>query len=365
MPDVIRIAHVALQLETGGLERLLAEFARHADRRRFSLHFVTLGPRGRIAVDIESCGWPVTALEAPPGVRPSVVYRLARLFRDERIDLVHTHNTKPLLYAGPAARLARVRGGIHTCHGERRGATRRHNILFRLAARCTDRVICVSENSTRLCHREGIDPRLIQTIWNGIDRERFGFTGPVADGPAVFVGRLSPEKDVATLLKAVAIVVGRLPSFRLQLAGQGPCAAELAQLAGALGIGEHVRFVGEVADVPGLLRRASLFVLPSLTEGLPVAVLEAMACGLPVVATRVGGTPEAVVDGRSGLLVPPGDPEQLADALIRVGRDVGSALRMGLAGRRRIEEYFDVRTMVSRYESVYRDIAGRDMGLAA
>ena len=123
---VIRIAHITLGLDTGGMERLLSEFARHADRRRFSLRFVALGLRGRVAEQIESCGWPVTALRATAGVRPSVVYRLARLFREERVDLVHTHNTKPLLYAGPAARLALVGGVVHTCHGQRRGATRRH-----------------------------------------------------------------------------------------------------------------------------------------------------------------------------------------------------------------------------------------------
>jgi glycosyltransferase involved in cell wall biosynthesis len=365
MSEPVRIAHVALQLETGGMERLLADFARYADRRRFDLRFVALTSRGRVADEIEAAGFPVEVLGARPGVRPALTFRLARLFRDQRIDLVHTHNTRPLVYAGPAARLAGVGGVVHTRHGQRHRATPRQNLLFRLAGRCADRVVCVSEDSRRLCRQEGIAPGAISTIWNGIDRNRFRLTGPTSGGPALFVGRLSPEKDIPTLLRATAVVVANQPSFRLQIAGSGRCIGELATLAGSLGLDDHVEFLGDVADVPGLLGRASLFVLPSVTEGLPITVLEAMACGLPVVATRVGGTPEAVAEGQSGLLVEPGEPEQLARALLKVWSDVELAKQMGIAGHRRVEEHFDVRTMVSKYESLYQDVLQSPMSMAA
>jgi glycosyltransferase involved in cell wall biosynthesis len=365
MTDPIRVAHVVLQLETGGMERLLTEFARHADRDRFSLRFVSMGSRGRLADEIESCGWPVTALDAPPGVRPLVIQQMARLFRDHGVDIVHTHNTKPLLYAGPAARLAGVRGVIHTRHGQRRGATRVQNGLFRLAARCADRVVCVSSDAAALCEQEGISRGRVHTILNGIDTQKFAFGGPAERGPIVFLGRLSPEKDVATLLRAARAVVERVPGFVLEIGGEGPCAGDLKQLAADLGIAGHVQFLSEVTDVQALLRRASLLVLPSLSEGLPVTVLEAMACGLPVVATAVGGTPEAVADGQTGLLVRPGDPAQLAEAMIRVWRDAELARRMGAAGRRRTETYFDVRAMVARYESVYREVTAAEAGIAA
>jgi glycosyltransferase involved in cell wall biosynthesis len=361
----IRIAHIALQLDTGGMERLLVEFARHVDRGRFELQFIAFGAKGRVAADIESCGWPVTALEEPAGVRPSLLYRLARLFRDQRIDVVHTHNTKPLLYAGLAARLARARGVIHTRHGQRHGASRRQNLLFHLASRCAHRVVCVSNDSARLCSSEGIDPRSIRTIWNGIDGARFAFSGPNVQGPAVFVGRLSPEKDVATLLRATAQVVARCPSFRLRIAGEGPCGGELAGLANSLELQNHVAFLGEVRDVPGLLHGASLFVLPSLTEGVPLTVLEAMACGLPVVTTRVGGTPEVVVEGATGFLVPAGQPSLLADGLFNLYRDHDRGRAMGIAGHQRVRSLFDVRTMVSKYESLYLDVLRSRNVLAA
>jgi glycosyltransferase involved in cell wall biosynthesis len=365
MAQPIRIAHVAQQLETGGMERLLAEFARHAERGRVEPCFVAIGPRGYVADDIEACGWDVTALDEPSGLRPTIVYRLARLFRDRRIDVVHTHNTKPLLYAGPAARLAGVRGVVHTRHGRRHGATARQNLLFRLAARCADRIVCVSEDSAGLCRGEGIDDRAVRTVPNGIDLQRFPFAGPDASGPAVFAGRLSPEKDVATLLRAVAHLAERLPAFRLAIAGTGPCSTTLVNLATALRIDDRVEFLGDVRDVPALLRGASLFVLPSLTEGMPLTVLEAMACGLPVVATRVGGTPEAVVHGVSGLLVPPGESVALAGALAQVHSDAVAARAMGVVGRQRVEALFDVRRMVSRYESTYREILQGGVARAA
>jgi glycosyltransferase involved in cell wall biosynthesis len=373
MSDVVRVLHVAPQLETGGMERLLVEFARHADRRRFALRFAALGARGTVADEIEACGWSVTALGAPPGVRVSIMLRLARLIRDERTDIVHTHNTKPLLYAGPAARLAghrnrgrgRTRGVIHTRHGQRHGATARQDVMFGLASYCADRMVCVSEDSARRCLGDRTTPRRIRTIHNGIDLERFAYAGPAAEGPAVFVGRLTPEKDVATLLHATAIVAENRASFRLKIAGAGPCEAGLTRLTNALGLDAHVEFLGEVRDVPALFRRSSLLVLPSVTEGLPLTVLEAMACGLPVVATRVGGTPEAVADGDTGLLVPAGDPNALAAALLDIQDDAQRARRMGLAGCRRVAERFDVRTMVARYQSLYEEVLGVDQVRAA
>lgn len=352
----IRVAHVTQQLDTGGMERLLAEFARHSGRAAVEPCFVSIGARGRVADDIAACGCDVIALAEPAGLRPGMVYRLARLFHERRIDVVHTHNTKPLLYAGPAARLAGVGGVVHTRHGRRHGATRRQNFLFRLAARCADRVVCVSEDSANLCRREGIDPHLIRTVLNGIDLDRFPCSGPDPEGPAVFVGRLTPEKDVETLLHAARQVAVRRPRFRLTIAGSGPCEVDLKSLAQRLRLSAIVEFAGEVRDVPSLLRRASVFVLPSITEGLPLTVLEAMSGGLPVVATSVGGVPEAVEDGSTGLLVPSGNANALADALFRIHANRAEARSMGLAGRRRVEAMFDVRRMVSQYEALYQEI---------
>ena len=350
----LAIVHVVLQLETGGMEKLLVEFARHADRTQFDLHFISLTTRGPVAQELEALNWPVETLETAPGLRPGLVWRLSALLRRSGADVVHLHNSKPLIYGGPAARLVGVARVIYTRHGQRHQSSTSQTALFRLASHCADRIVCVSDDSRALSVQEGLLERKVSRIWNGIDTSRFAFAGPQTSGPAVMVGRLSPEKDVETLIRATARVVRSRPSFRLEIAGDGTCRSALGRLAGELGIENHVRFLGEVRDVATVLGRASMFVLPSLTEGISLTLLEAMARGLPVIATRVGGNPEVVSDGQSGLLVSPGAPGALADAILRLAGDTETSRRMGEAGRRRVERHFDARAMVRAYESLYR-----------
>jgi glycosyltransferase involved in cell wall biosynthesis len=352
----LRVVHVTLGLEVGGQEKLLVELARHADRRRVALHFVSLGTRGVLAGDIEACGWPVTALGAPDGLRPGLVPRLARLFREARADVIHTHDDRPNIYGAPAAKLAGARV-VHTRHSQGSRLSRRQALLVAAVARCTDRFVCISRDSAARAVRAGVPQSRVRTIWNGIDLSRFGPSGPCPQGPAVIVARLAPEKDVSTLLRAAALAARSRPDFRLEIAGDGPCRPELERLAGELGLAESVRFLGAVRDVPALLGRARLFVLSSLTEGISLTLLEAMARGLPVVATHVGGNVEVVAEGQTGLLVPPREPERLAGALLGLWGDVEAGARLGWAGRQRAERYFDVRRMVAEYEALYASLA--------
>ena len=141
----VRVAHVVLQLRTGGMEKMLAEFARHADRERFDLRFVCLGDHGPVADEIAAAGWPVDCLGQPKGIKPEAVGRLVRRFLRWRTDVVHTHNNAPLIYAAPAARLAGGVPVVHTRHGQVGRAGRRHRAAFRLATLMARRVVCVSE----------------------------------------------------------------------------------------------------------------------------------------------------------------------------------------------------------------------------
>lgn len=354
----IRVMHLTFGFNVGGLERLLIDIARHVDRERVELRFVSLGSCGTLSAEIKRNGWPVTGLEFTTGISPAVVLRLARLLRASRPHILHTHNTGPLIYGGAAARLVRIPAVVHTRHGQRFGATRRETTLFRLASRLVDRVVCVSEDSARLSVAEGIEPGRICRIANGIDLSRFEYRGPHVNGPIVTVSRLSAEKGVETLVKAAALVVRERPSIRFEIAGNGPCYPTLRQLVSDLNLSEHVGILGEVRDVSALLGRAGAFVLPSRTEGMSLTLLEAMATGLPVVATRVGGNPEVVEEGETGLLVPAESPRELAAAILRLQKDATLGSRMGLAGRRRAEQRFDVRRMVLQYESVYRRLCG-------
>jgi glycosyltransferase involved in cell wall biosynthesis len=335
------------------MEKLLVEFARHADRDRFALHFVSLAGRGAYAADIEACGWPVHTLDKPEGLRPSASLKLARLLRRHRVDVLHTHNNGPLIYGVPVARLAGVRRLVHTRHEQNLNWTPRHRRLFRLLSRRLDWLACVSADSAALSVENGVSPAKVRTILNGVDLGAFDYGGAKAGGPAVIVARLRPEKDFPTLIRAVAIAVRRDPAFRLEIAGDGPEEGAIRALVAELGLEGHVRFLGLVRDVPSVLRRASQFVLSSTSEGIPVTLLEAMARGLPTVATRVGGIPEVVAEGETGLLVPPSDPAAMAEALLAVAGDPARGEAMGRAGRARVESRFDVRRMVREYEALY------------
>jgi glycosyltransferase involved in cell wall biosynthesis len=164
---------------------------------------------------------------------------------------------------------------------------------------------------------------------------------------------LCPESNLDTLVKAAALVLSDLPGFRLWIAGDGPSWPELLRLIGQLGLSEQVRLLGPVSDMSALLQQARTFVAPSSDQDAPSAVLAAMAIGLPVVATNAGSVPEIVVDGVSGLLAQPRDPAGLASALVRLQKSDMEAGRMGAHGRCRVEEHFDVRSMVAAYEDLY------------
>lgn len=355
----LRVAHVVLQLGTGGMEKLLVEFARGAARDRPAPRFLCLGPRGPVADEIEACGCELVCLGLPPGRHPGAVAHLARRFARWQVNVVHTHNNVPLIYGGPAARLAGVPAVVQTRHGQALGTTSRHRLAFRIASLFADRVVCVSADGARLSAADGVSRRKLAVIPNGIDTSRFAYLGPAAGGPVVAVGRLVPAKGTDTLLRAVAVVTRQRPNFRLEIAGDGPIRPELEQLAADLGLGAAVRFLGNVRDVPALLARASAVALPSLSEGISLTLLEAMARGLPVVATRVGGTPEVVADGTTGLLVPPADPDRLAAALLDVWPVTERSCAMGRAGRERVERTFDVRRMVAEYDALYLRLLGR------
>lgn len=351
-----RIVHVTLGTNVGGMERMLVELARFADRPRFALSFVSLQPAGRIASELRTLQCDVHSLEKPPGLRATTVLYLTRMLRRLRPDIVHTHNTAAYLYGISAAVLARVPAIVHTRHGQRYEASRRQTWAFRVGSRFVDQVVNVSEDAQRLSIAEGIAAQRTCTILNGVDIDRFGFSGPNVDGPAVVVARLSPEKDVATLLRACQIAARQLPNFRLLIVGDGGCRWQLEQLAAEMALGSTAEFLGERSDVANILPRCSLFILPSLTEGISLTLLEAMARGLPTIATRVGGNCEVVVDGHTGLLVPPADPVALAHAICRIQSDPALARRMGDAGRRRVEQCFSAERMVQQYEQMYAQV---------
>jgi len=194
------------------------------------------------------------------------------------------------------------------------------------------------------------------TIWNGINLDRFPYHGPKLEPTAICVARLSPLKDFPTLLRATELVRRQVPDFRLRIVGDGPERAKLELLISELGIERHVELLGERQEVSQLLANSGFFVSASLSEGVSLTLLEAMAVGLPVLTTRVGGNPEVVLDGQTGRLVAPGSPSELADAMVTMCHEQDLWATMGLLGRQRVEQHFEIRNMIRAYESLYREL---------
>ena len=353
----LRVCHVSMTLLTGGLERLLVEFGRHRNPERFHCEFLALDAVGTPADDLRLMGFNVTSVAAETSGKLGRLQNLVRRFRDGQFDVVHTHNTLAHFYGSPAAHLAGVPVVVNSQHGRGCGKTWKARLQFRLANRWADRVVGVSEDAARLCQRDDRrSAERITAIWNGIDVDRFDFRGPSHEPVAISVARLSKEKDFETLLRAVWILIKEYPDFRLKLVGDGAERPKLEALARDLKLERNVEFLGERNDIPDLLRQADFFVSSSTTEGISLTILEAMAVGLPVVTTNVGGNPEIVVEGGTGRLVSPRSPDELALAMRQMLADRDAWPVMGQLGRQRVEKHFNVRSMVRQYEDLYLDL---------
>ncbi|MGH7316501.1 MAG: glycosyltransferase, partial [Candidatus Rokuibacteriota bacterium] len=353
-----RIVHVIPTLRVAGLEGVVL---RLTDGLRADLDHVVMTPSGdgplraRFPEEV-----PVIAMAERHRPDRWNALRMAAVFRELRPDIVHSRNWT-CLDAIIGARLARVPVVIHGEHGREAADPQGRNPLRRRVRRLLSplvtQFVTVSRDLGRwLIEDVGVPARKVTVICNGVDTRRFeahdrraarGALG-IPEGSVAIgsVGRLDPVKDHAGLIQAFGGVSDD-PRALLFIAGEGPCRAELEALIEARGLARRVRLLGERHDIPQVLAALDVFVLSSLGEGIANAILEAMATGLPVVATRVGGNPELVVDASTGLLVPPRSPEALSSALRRYLDAPVLATTHGRAGRARAVSEFALDRMVS------------------
>jgi glycosyltransferase involved in cell wall biosynthesis len=358
----VNVAHLVLTLNFGGLEQLVIQLSEELKRRGVESSIVALTD-GALLEEANRRGVRSLALHKKSGLRPAVPLQLARMLRDLRVDILHTHNFAPLIYGTPAATLCRI-PTINTRHG--RAALRSYSWLWAL----TDRVVAVSHDAkTELLRHNSIRSDKVSVIWNGIDLSPYR-AAPTTDIRAELgvsrdllligtVGRLSEEKDHATLLRAFRATLDRGVTAELVIAGGGPMEERLKDLARELAVDAKVRFLGFRTDVPAVLQGCNLYVQSSRMEGVSLTLIEAMAAGLPVIATRVGGNPEVVQDSVTGTLVPPADPTSFAAAMFGILRDGQMATRMGDAGRQRADDVFSLRVMADGYMQLYEALARR------
>jgi glycosyltransferase involved in cell wall biosynthesis len=354
---LINVCHVSMSLQTGGLERLLVDIARRVNRDKFHLHYAVLTDIGHPAEEIKQLGFDVQQMNTKGIRKIAQIKNMVKYFRENQIQLVHTHNTYPHFYATIAARLAGVPVVVNTQHGRGCGPNLQAKWQFSLANLMTDRVLAVSEDAQKLCSKQDSwNKSKIETLWNGIDLSKFAYHGPKEKGPAITVCRLSPEKDIATMIRAVAIVVKQEPKFKLRIVGEGKERKKLELLTHELEMQDHIEFLGERQDVPQLLKESSLYLGSSLTEGISLTLLEAMAVGLPIVTTNVGGNPEIVAEGVTGRLVPAAQPEKMAEAICLMLQMKQQWSVMGQKSRQRVEKNFSLDRMIHDYESLYTTI---------
>jgi starch synthase (maltosyl-transferring) len=364
----VPIALVITDLDVGGAERALVNLATRLDRSRWAPRVIALGVEGRLAETLREAGIPCACLGGDRRKPLRVITRLAKALRAQRPALVQSF----LFHANLASRLAAPFAGRPWVLGGLRVAERRkrwHLVLDRLTSPLAAGSVCVS-NGVRdfSMSAGGLNPRRLVVIPNGIDPEPFDRAVPASRSElgiledaflAVAVGRLDEQKGIPDLLDAAELVVRERPEWHLAIAGDGPLRDWLReQLAARGALAGRVHWLGPRDDVPRLLRAADLMVLASLWEGMPNVVLEAMASGLPVVATAVEGTDELIVSGRTGWLVPPGDSMSLANSLMAAARDPSFARELGRRGRARIAAEFSIDGAVAAYERLWAGLLG-------
>jgi len=338
---------VVLSLRVGGLERVVVDLVNHAsDEFRFVV--CCLEEPGPWAGEIPPAKGKVVALNKKAGVDWRLIWKIASLARAEKVDVIHTHNSTAHFYGAVAARFTRARV-LHTEHGKNIGREARSHRLNWLADHFTDFTVSVSEDIARQARdSKELQPARLKVIPNGIRVDRFAAPRHTTGRRIGTVGRLVPEKNYPLLLRATAAI----RDADLVFVGDGPLREELQRQAGA-----RVSFLGQRADVPDLLAGFDVFVLPSNTEGMSIALLEAMAAGCPIVVTAVGGNVELIKHMQTGLVVPPNDEAALRTAIERLLADPVLATRLGTAARAVAEKDHSVKAMTERYEELWRQLA--------
>ena len=375
------VAHIIQRLAIGGLENGLVNLVNHMPEDRYRHVIVCLAASTDYAERIKKQNVPVIVLHQRIGHDFSVHWRLLKLLTSLRPDIVHTRNLSGLEFQAIAA-LAGVRGRVHGEHGRDMFDLDGRNLkykLFRKAIRpFVHRYTAVSNDLARwLLDGVGIKSDRVTQIYNGVDsdkfrprlskRDRMGPSGWLAANSFVVgtVGRMQTVKDQVTLVRAFLHLIQTHPEardrLRLIMIGDGPLRDDSQKLLQAASAETLAWLPGERTDIPEVMRAMDLFVLPSIAEGISNTILEAMASGLPVIATNVGGNPELVREGQTGTLVPVSDHVAMANAIQGYLCNSGRVGEHGRAARARIERLFNIDAMIKDYLNLYDAVLGRDV----
>jgi L-malate glycosyltransferase len=355
---------LVLSLSPGGTERLVIEIVKSLSAQVES-SVCCLDAPGAWASQLTDRGVPVTSLSRTPGFQPGLAVRLAKLMRSQAIDVVHCHHYSPYVYGLLATLLAPGVQLVFTEHGKLSdaGPSRKRRLINPLLSRLPGRLFAVSADLRQHMISEGFPARCVDVIYNGIDPGERPTTAERQAGRADLgvpgdafvigaVGRLDPVKNLRLLLQAHTLLLTKMPHARTVIIGDGAERERLEALAAELGVGDSVVFAGYRPHVRALMSAFDVYVNCSTYEGASLTILEAMAAGLPVVATPVGGNPELVIDRETGWLTP-GRAAAMTEALTALALDAKLRRLMGDAGRWRVTRHFSMQRMVDQYASAY------------
>jgi glycosyltransferase involved in cell wall biosynthesis len=363
------VLQVVLTLGPGGTERLVVQLCQRLERH-FRMAVCALDEPGGWAADLALRGIDVVPLHRQPGFRPLLGQRIAALAKRYGASVVHCHHYSPFVYGSIASLLRPGLKVLYTEHGRLSDAppSSKRRLVNPWLGRWPHATYAVSHALRTSMIAEGFPADRVRVIHNGVDpvplispfRRRDARTILGVTDQAFVVGtvaRLDPVKDLATLIEAVARARAELPETVLAIIGDGDERERLMAAAAQLGVSDAVRFVGHRDDARQLLSGLDVYVNSSVSEGISLTILEAMAAGVPVVATQVGGTPEIVTDGQSGILVPPRNPSAIAGALQTLAARADQRLRLGLEGQQVVGRQFTIDRMVEQYAEEYRRLS--------
>jgi glycosyltransferase involved in cell wall biosynthesis len=361
----IKLVQVTHDLALGGLQRVIVNICRTIDREKFDISVLCLRELGCFTEEVKALGIPVTHIPQKNGTDYLSFLKVADYFRTIKPDVIHTHNTQPFMDGTIAALLTGVKRIIHTDHARSFPDKWRYMAIEWFMSQFAYKVVGVSDHTSQnLMKYEKISPKKIVTIPNGIDPTPFDITidekkkrkelGLPENGPVLGVAvRLSEQKGLTFLLKAMPEIINKFPNVSLLIAGDGPLKETLIEETKQLGVEKNVYFLGMRHDTAELLKLFDLYVLPSLWEGLPMIILEAMAAGCPIVATDVGGVGTAVRDGINGMLIQSSEINTLGKTITDLLNDKAMCTSFSVKTRAIFDKEFSAKYMTQMYQQLY------------
>ena len=362
----IKLLQVVPDLDVGGLQQVVLNLCRKIDKAKYDVSVLCLNKLGPLSAEVMESGIEVILLSRNNSTDYFPYLRLAKIFRRKKVQVVHTHNTQAFIDSVVASSLfTSVRRIIHTDHARNFPDKKRYMFAEWFCSHFVDKIVGVSEHTSKnLQIYEKIKLNKIETIPNGIDETIYELSvdkallkeelGIAKNHRLIGLGvRLCEQKGITYLLKALPGILKVHPNITLLIAGEGPLRELLELEAQLLGISSNISFIGVRTDMPRILKMLDLYVLPSIWEGLPMAILEAMAAGCPIIATNVGGNATAIKHRTNGSLIHPKDPNALEQEIIYLLNNPKMLKQYIENSRKVLKKQFSSTIMTNRYETLY------------